>query len=373
MIGTAQISLSLMIEQAAHALVFRGWQIVAVGLGTLIALMLLNRIAARIDLIDHPDGSRKREVRPVPLTGGLAILCGIWIGMLIKRDTAASAADILALLGIVATVHAFDDHSGLSARQRLIIDSVIALAFVVITGNAIMTLGAIDGRYIYLGLLATPFTVFIYVALTNAYNMLDGLDGLALSQFLIALVGVGLFHLAHAQNSGFAPHAFPVLVASSVVFLANIGLLGSNLRCFLGDSGARFLGFFLVYVLIVEGNRILSPVAAAYFVALPLLDMCAVVGSRVRAGDGPMMPDRRHIHHLMVDAGIPAGTTVVMLAGLSFLFVGIFASLHLLGAGDIVLALALGGLAALYWQSRRQLVGFLRRSFGPRPVIGPAE
>ncbi len=373
MIPTFQIPLNLMIEHAGHALVFRSWQLVAVSVGTIIALAILNHIAGKIDLIDHPDGSRKRHFEAVPLTGGLAILCGLWVGMMAQRETGASAGDVLALLGIVAAVHAFDDQSGLSARQRLIIDSVVALAFVVVTGNLIETLGRFDGRYVYLGLLATPFTVFIYVALSNAYNMLDGLDGLALSQFLIAIVCIALFHLAYAQTSGFAPHAFSVFVASVIVLLSNLGVLGASLRCYLGDSGARFLGFFLVYVLTVEGHRILSPIGAAYFVALPLLDMCAVVGERVRAGEGPMMPDRRHIHHLLVDAGIRARKAVLILAGLSIGVIGVFLLLQALGAGDLGHALGLIGLAGLYWKFRRNLVDLLRRGFGPRHVIGPAE
>jgi UDP-GlcNAc:undecaprenyl-phosphate GlcNAc-1-phosphate transferase len=362
-----------MFEQFAHAMAVRSWQIAAVACATLVALKLLNLVAPKLDLIDHAEYHRKQPFRPIPLTGGLAILCGVWIGMLVHRETEASAGDVLALLGIVASVHAFDDQSGLSARQRLVIDSVIALAFVVITGNVIATLGMVDGRYVYLGLMATPFTILIYVALTNAYNMLDGLDGLALSQFLIALFSIGFFHLAYAQQSGFAPLAFAVTVASGVILLANLGLLGSSLRCFLGDSGARFLGFFLVYVLIVEGNRIVSPIGAAYFVALPLIDMCAVIAGRIRDGAGPMMPDRRHIHHLLVDAGISSATTVVILAALSIGVIGIFLVINALSASDTVLALVLTGIAAIYWQTRRQLVRLLRRGFGARQVIGPAE
>lgn len=373
MTASIPVGLTLILEPIGHALAVRSWLIVAVLVGTLIALTLLNLVAPLLGLIDIPDGSRKRHPRPMPLTGGLAILCGVWTGMLVRTETGASAGDILALLGIVATVHAFDDQSGLSSRQRLVIDGVIALAFTVITGNVIESLGSVDGRFLHLGLLAAPFTIFIYVALTNAYNMMDGLDGLALSQFLIALVSIGLFHLAHAQTSGFAPHAFAVVVASALILLANLGLLGSFLRCFLGDSGARFLGFFLVYVLIMEGNRVLSPVAALFFVALPLLDLCAVVATRLRAGAGPMMPDRRHIHHLLVDAGASPSLTVLILAGLSCAMIGVYTLLDVLDCGDLVVAGTFLLIAGLYWQGRPHLVAALCRGLRPHPAIGPAE
>jgi UDP-GlcNAc:undecaprenyl-phosphate GlcNAc-1-phosphate transferase len=212
-----------------------------------------------------------------------------------------------------------------------------------------------------------------YATLTNAYNMFDGLNGLALSQFLIALVSIGLFHLALAPTSGFAPHSFSVFVASSVVLFANIGLIGSFLRCFLGDSGARFLGFFLVYVLIMEGNRIVTPLGAVYFVALPLLDMCAVVAARVQAGEGPMLPDRRHLHHLMVDAGVPPYRVVLVMAAISTAFIGLFVLLHTIEASDPVLATILILLAGFYWQNRLRLVGCVRRVFGPLRVVRPGE
>ncbi len=101
---------------------------------TLIALALLNRIAPKFDMLDLPDGGRKAHDTAVPLTGGLALMIGIWIGALFATSIGEVDYEVLALLGIIATVHAFDDQSGLSARQRLVIDAVVALAFIVITG-----------------------------------------------------------------------------------------------------------------------------------------------------------------------------------------------------------------------------------------------
>ena len=363
----------ILLAGAWHAITVRSVQTSVVVFGTLISLALLNLAAPKIQLVDHPDGRRKQHRQPVPLTGGIAILCGVFVGTLLPGNVNQSAEEMLALLAIVATIHAFDDQSGLSARQRLVIDFVIALAFVVITGEIIESLGSIDGQTIHLGLLATPLTILTYAALTNAYNMVDGLDGLAISQFLIALIAVGMFHIAFAPMSGFAPHAYSVFVASVVILFANLGLAGSFLRCFLGDSGARFLGFFLAYVLIMEGNRIVSPIGALFFVALPLTDMCAVIGARLRAGVGPMMPDRRHIHHLMVDAGVPPHKVVLLMAAMSIGYIGVFLLLHALDASDLVLAAAFIPLALLYWQNRLRLVAFARRALGKIDLVQAGE
>ncbi|HUS56241.1 MAG TPA: MraY family glycosyltransferase, partial [Thermohalobaculum sp.] len=277
-----------------------------------------------------------------------------WIGTFANAET--DAHNILALLGIVAAVHTFDDQSGLSAHQRLLIDAVIALAFVVITDDLVETLGTVDGHEVSLGVLSVPFTILLYVAVSNAYNMIDGLDGLALSQFLIALLGVGLFHLEYAQASGFPPLAFSVVIACIVILLANLGMLGRFFRCLLGDSGARFLGFFLVYVLVVEGYRILSPVAAVYFIALPLLDMCAVIGVRLRVGHAPMHADRRHLHHLLVDSGVAPLHAVLIMGSLSLALIGLFIIQHVIGFSDLALGTVFVGVAILYWQSRPNLV-----------------
>jgi UDP-GlcNAc:undecaprenyl-phosphate GlcNAc-1-phosphate transferase len=252
----------------------RAWEFAIVAGATIVALAFLNLIAPHLDLIDHPDTQRKKHLRPVPLTGGLAILAGIWVWSIVETNL---GDPVLPLIGIVTVVHAFDDHSGLSPRQRLMIDAVMALAFVMITDNAIETLGVVLGIELHLGPFAIPVTIFIYLALTNAFNLIDGIDGLAVTQFLIALFGVGIWHLLNANHSGFAPYAFSISVAALAVLVANLGLLGRFLKCFLGDSGSRLLGFFLVYVLVAEGRRILSPVEAVYFVALPLLDMCIVI------------------------------------------------------------------------------------------------
>ena len=156
------------------------------------------------------------------------------------------------------------------------IDGVVALAFIVIAGHAIESLGTLGATAVALGRLAIPFTILIYLALTNAYNMIDGLDGVALSQFLIAFNALGVWHLAETGLLSLSPGMLPMTLASFVVLAANLGLLGRFLRCFLGDSGARLLGFFLVYLLVADGGRPLAPPAALFFVAVPLLDLCAV-------------------------------------------------------------------------------------------------
>lgn len=348
--------MSLTLEAAERALSSRLWEISLVVGGVIGALALLNLLAPSFGLVDHPDATRKKHDRPVPLTGGLSIFFGVWLGSVVVVFPEQTRPEILILLGVVVMVHAFDDRSGLSVRQRLVIDAVISLVIISVTGNVIETIGTVFGEEVFLGPLAFPVTIFMYLALTNAYNMIDGLDGLAITQFLIPLAAIGVWHMTLAPGSGFAPYAFSVFVASLVALAANLGCLGQYLKCFLGDSGARFLGFFLVYVLILEGQRILAPIEALFFIALPLLDMCAVVFERIRAGAAPMIGDRRHFHHLLIDAGVASGRVVLIMAGISSAFIAVCMIASSAGLDDLAMWFIFMGVAAVYWIGRRSLV-----------------
>ena len=151
------------VDAVLHAIELRAPEFLLVLGGVVGGLLVLNAIAPSLNLVDHPDRARKRHGHPVPLTGGLAILIGLWLGSLVEVEPGLTRPDLLALLGIVVVVHAFDDQSALSARQRLVIDAAIALAVVVITGNSIETLGTVLGVELRLGFssiwhLPTPIT-----------------------------------------------------------------------------------------------------------------------------------------------------------------------------------------------------------------------
>ena len=345
---------------------------------TLVALALLNRIAPNFDMLDLPDGGRKAHATAVPLTGGLALLIAIWIGALFttkfgQADIRHVDFEVLALLGIIATVHAFDDQSGLSARQRLVIDAVVALAFIVVTRDVIETFGTIWGVELFFGWFGVPLTIFVYLALSNAYNMIDGVDGLALTQFLIAIVSVGLWHMIHAPDSGFEPLAYSVVVACLVLLAANLGLFGQRLKCFLGDSGSRFLGFFLVFVLVSEGTSVLSPTQGGYLIALPLFDMCAVVAERVRAGDAPMQADRRHLHHLIIDAGGSGRAAALVMAAISIGLSALVFVQNVLGIGGFWSLAGLLVIAGGHFAGRRAGVKLFVGVLRSRRLAGPAE
>jgi UDP-GlcNAc:undecaprenyl-phosphate/decaprenyl-phosphate GlcNAc-1-phosphate transferase len=342
--GTLQLVSSLSVE------------LLAVMLTTLVCVFLANRLAPRMGLIDHPDGKRKLHSRPVPTTGGLAMLGGMWISTLLGADLADVHLRVLALLAIVATFHAIDDQSGLGASQRLILDAVMAFALIVITGEEIESIGVIAGVPITLGPAAIPITIVIYLTLSNAYNMIDGIDGLAISQFLISVLALGIWHAMSLPVQSADPLLAFFVSASLVVLLANLGVLGQRFRCFLGDCGSRFVAFFLAYAFICTGTRVLSPIEATFFVALPLFDLFCVVVERLRSHSNPTKADRRHFHHLLVDAGMRSSAAVIAMAFVSFGFITLLGISKAWQIDQGLTAIALIASGLTYGLYRRRLV-----------------
>jgi UDP-GlcNAc:undecaprenyl-phosphate GlcNAc-1-phosphate transferase len=187
-------------------------------------------------------------------------------------------------------------------------------------------------------------TIIAMVGLINAYNMIDGVDGLAGSLSLVAL----LWFAAAAGMIGLQDH---LLLALLVAFCV-VGFLVFNLRhrwrrrasVFLGDAGSMMLGAVLAFLAISlsqnEGER-LSPVAALWICAIPIIDTISLAVRRLAAGRSPFSSDRQHLHHLMLDAGLTVNQVVSSLSIISCILGGIGVFGWYLGIPDSVMLLGL--------------------------------
>jgi len=149
-------------------------------------------------------------------------------------------------------------------------------------------------------------TIAAVIGATNAYNMVDGIDGLAGSMSLVTL---GSLALLFAATPGF--HIELVLAVTIIMSLlpyltANLRLPLFRSRIFMGDAGSMFIGFSIVWLL-VNGAQpdtgALRPVTALWICAIPLMDMVAIMIRRARKGQSVMVPDRDHLHHIFLRAG----------------------------------------------------------------------
>jgi UDP-GlcNAc:undecaprenyl-phosphate/decaprenyl-phosphate GlcNAc-1-phosphate transferase len=287
------------------------------------AIFMLRRYALLLGLMDHPD-QRKQHVGDVPLVGGLAIFMGITVGaaayghfhwfVKILIDTAM----LLTLLG------ALDDRFDLSVRDRLLIQGIAILTVIASTGVYIHTFGHIFGYEVRLGWLGPPLTVVAIIGLMNAFNLMDGIDGLAGSLELVSIAAIVMFAEPPALQEMVVLLAM-LATASLPYLITNLGFMGRKI--FLGDAGSMLIGYMLAWALVrmsQTSQSHLSPVDVLWCVALPVFDTFAVMLRRVRQGKSPFKPDRGHVHHILMDAGLGPRTTLLALTTLavSFALVG---------------------------------------------------
>lgn len=298
-----------------------------------LAMLALLPLARRLGWYDHPDEGRKNHAVPTLVVGGIAVAAGVLAAVLMLGlhggDLRALVALAIASLLMLAT-GLYDDLRDLDWRWRLAGQVMAALILVYGGGLAVNHVGTVFGHAITsLGWFSVPFTVFMIVALINALNMADGIDGLT---GMVVFVGLGMFAAAALYAGDAALHAVLAAVAGAV-----LGFLAFNLRrpglprarVFLGNGGSALLGLVIAWASLRLSQNPAHPVTAIllpWLLVPPVVDAVALVLRRVAQGRSPFAADRNHMHHFMLDAGFGPSQIALALASVS---------------------MALGGLAAL--------------------------
>lgn len=247
-----------------------------------------------IAVLDHPN-ARSLHVRPMPRTGGVAVMTSVAASaavvaalVLDRRSDRFVFAGLIALALALGAISLFEDAAGLSWRIRLACQLILAAAFVQATGAAVTCCGALGS--IALGPLGVVITVLGIVWMTNLYNFMDGLDGLAGG---MTVIGFGfLAYLGWAAGSRVVP------AAASMIAAAAAGFLVFNFppaRIFLGDMGSIPLGFLAGCVSvwgIAEGT--LDPALPLILFSPFIVDATATLLKRAVRGERFWEPHRQH-------------------------------------------------------------------------------
>tara|TARA_B110000879_G_scaffold43707_1_gene61661 strand:- start:274 stop:1323 length:1050 start_codon:yes stop_codon:yes gene_type:complete len=282
-------------------------------------------------LVDIPDRSRKFHSRPTPLTGGVGIFIGLVLSGKLYIDLnnlngyvpeftyylMVSSLPILLLFLI-------DDYKGLKVSQRLLIQACITLFMIYTTGIQLESFGNLLGfGSINLGILSIPVTIFCVVGMMNAFNMIDGINGLCSGCAMISLLLIG-FH------SGFIYDSMLILIIGSMIgfLIFNLRIFGKKRGVFLGDSGSNLIGFWVAWSAIYCSQNVLydcQPITMIWFVAIPLLDCIGLIFARLKKGISISSPGRDHIHHKLMNKYSPEGTLgIILLISLITGLIGIF-------------------------------------------------
>jgi len=318
---------------------------------TLAAIFILIPVANKIGLVDKPQG-RKQHVGAIPLIGGISIFTGValtlsWFGL--PMDTHWY---YLLCGGTIVILGVFDDFLDLSVKLRLCAQVIIALVMMYGLQLYVSNLGNLVGTGdLKLGYLGIPFTVVAVIAAINAFNMIDGIDGLA-----GMLSGVSFVSLTLMMGvGGQLEHAvLPMVLVFAIIpyLLFNLDLVGKGKgKIFMGDAGSMLIGLSVIWLLIVgsqSDSASFRPVTALWVIAIPLMDMVAIMIRRVRKGQSPFMADREHLHHIFLRLGLNSRQSLVIITSLASMLATVGVVGEYLMVPDLVMLLLFLLMFAIY-------------------------
>ncbi len=257
----------------------------------------LRLLAGRFHIMDQP-GERKVHQHPVPRIGGIAFALGAFASILWWGPKDSTTLSVLLGGLIILGFGVWDDRANLGYRIKLLGQVAAALAVIIIGGIRFESIPfLLDAELpMWIGI---PVTVFFLVAVSNAVNLTDGLDGLAGGLSFLTLCGIA--YLAYLSNDS-------TVLLLTVPFLGGLlGFLRYNTypaRIFMGDGGSQLLGFImgvLAILLTDSTSGPFSPALSLFLLGLPFLDTLGVAGQRLAEGRSPFIGDRTHIHHKLHD------------------------------------------------------------------------
>lgn len=295
------------------------------GVSAFLLIVVLTPFADRLRLLDRPD-LRKSHQAPVPMVGGIAIYLVLLAGFVLIGPPNKAGWFLFALTFLVAT-GLLDDAFGLGVKTRIAAQCFATAVMIFGAGLSIQSIGLGTPNDGALGLVGIGLTLFAVVGLTNGFNMVDGIDGLAAGHMMIGLLclaGIQLWAVNFVHQAEWLSLLFSTVFA---FWLVNMSLTPLK-RVFLGDAGSLLLGFTMSWLLIYYTQAptgVVDPVAALWCVTLPVFDTLVVIARRLKSGRSPFFPDRNHLHHLLVDQGASprVALTVILLISLVVNVVGI--------------------------------------------------
>ncbi|MGD8108648.1 UDP-N-acetylglucosamine--undecaprenyl-phosphate N-acetylglucosaminephosphotransferase [Pantoea sp. FN0302] len=278
-------------------------------------IFFARKAAKKVGLVDRPN-YRKRHQGLIPLVGGISVYAGICFTFVITNYYLPHAILYLACAGVLVLVGALDDRFDISVKIRAVVQAAIAIVMMVVGKLYLLSLGYIIGP---MELVVGPFgyvlTLFAVWAAINAFNMVDGIDGLLGGLSCVTFGAMGIILFFDGQHS-LAMWCFAMIAATLPYILLNLGVFGKRYKVFMGDAGSTLIGFTIIWILLETTQGVthpITPVTALWLIAIPLMDMVAIMYRRLRKGMSPFSADRQHIHHLIMRAGFTSRQAFVLI------------------------------------------------------------
>ena len=317
-----------------------GYSIYLILLVTIVSSFLLTYlakgIAHHVGAIDLPN-ERKVHKIPMPRCGGLAIFGAFLIGYMLYGEPTTQMLSILIGSFIIVLLGFIDDINSIRARTKFFFQ-IVAAAIVVFYGKTYFTEITFLGLNFNFPYWVNMFISVIYiVAIANAINLIDGLDGLAAGISTIYFATVAIIAFILNKIGGLD------IILSLIMLGSTIGFLGHNFppaRIFMGDSGSLFLGFMIAVISLLgfKVATITSLVVPLCILAIPIFDTMFAILRRLLKGESIGKPDKEHFHHQLLKLNFGTRKTILIIYIINILFsaVSIFYTL-----GDNKLAIAI--------------------------------
>ncbi len=341
-------------------------------------LFLMRKVAKRFGLVDKPT-TRKLHTGAVPLVGGISVCLTLCHFLLFKPDLLPNSGLFLSCIAFLTLLGALDDKFDLSFKLRMLCQAVLSIVMIMFAGLSLHYLGNMFGFgniAFEASWVSASITVLAVIGAINAFNMVDGIDGL-LGGLSIVTFGAIAFLLNLDKQHELAYLCLVIVVGMLPYIFMNLGLLGRKRKVFMGDAGSMLIGFSVIWILLSasqtsqeSGEVLMRPVTALWLIALPLMDMAAIMIRRVKRGDSPFKPDREHLHHIFQRIGFTSAQTLMAICGIAALFASAGIWGEIVQAPESVmfyLFLLSFGVYFLILNYIWKIVTFIRRKTKPSP------
>jgi UDP-GlcNAc:undecaprenyl-phosphate GlcNAc-1-phosphate transferase len=302
----------------------------AAGVSFLITPKIIHFCRER-NLFDNPGGRHHHE-RPIPKLGGMAIYIAFLFALLISFPFLTESLKlyptyVFAILGIVIAgglcflMGLFDDLFGIDPKLKFLFQLAIAFCLVIFGVRIEYITRPGDGMIFLPMWMSAIVTIFWVVAVMNAINLTDGLDGLAGG---ISFIAGGVFLAIALMRSDLMKAEIPAFLSAAMIG-GILGFLPFNFpkaKIFLGDSGSQLIGFLLATISIVgsfKGPTFLAIAIPVIVLGIPILDTSFAIVRRSIKGKKIYEADDEHIHYVMLRFGLTPNQTVLILCGITFI------------------------------------------------------
>lgn len=263
---------------------------------------------------DIPD-ARKLQKQPTPVLGGIAVFFGLSVGLILAAIFFPMTRNLLPVILaclVMLYIGSIDDVLGISAGTRALIEALTILGLIYSSGMCIDSFHGLWGVHTFSWYIGVPLTVFVGVGLINAFNMVDGINGLS---SLICIACALFFGTIFYKMADPADAALAFCFAGSLVTFSMHNIFGRKSCMFIGDGGTMVMGllvsWFVIRVMSSEGlaNNQMDQVGMNVIamllavVSVPVFDTLRVMCMRLAHKKSPFVPDKTHLHHLFIALG----------------------------------------------------------------------